>query len=77
MAGQAGGPGKHLCFWIGGGQHLCGYQTRLAFRNCAGLVESNDAQFASFFQIDAAFDQDAAPSGCGQSADNCNRRSDN
>lgn len=48
---------------------LCG----LAVRDRAGLVQSQPAQLAAFFQIDATFDENAVAGGGGQAADDADR----
>ncbi len=46
----------------------------LAMRDRAGLVQRQPAQLAALFQIDATLDQNAAACGCGQAADDGDRR---
>jgi hypothetical protein len=62
-------PRKESSIQVRRPQHFRGDQSRFAFGDGAGLVQGNGAQLAGLFQIDAALDQDAAPSGCGESAD--------
>jgi hypothetical protein len=51
-------------------------QCRLAFGNGAGLVERYRAQLACRFKMRSALDEDAAPRGGGEAADDRDRRGD-
>ncbi|KAG0930726.1 hypothetical protein G6F31_016958 [Rhizopus arrhizus] len=75
--GQAGGDqGRRLTGLVGHVPILQIGLHRFAVRQGAGLVQRQPLQVATFFQIDAALDQDAAPRCRGQAADDADRRGD-